>query len=159
MINNTNNKEGMKMIPELHSIDHIVYDKKTKDTARHIFIYERGLNIDEFPNYYCGYVQVLPTDAIYKLVTNYAELYTKLQVDLRDKLDQINQAAIGGITHVGRHELSAYPDEALIGFDTLRGYMPPITLREVIQSCDQIAAILDKCNSESRNVKLNNVKT
>lgn len=139
------------MEQEFKDLDHIVFDERLGgDKGRHVFIYER--HIIGFDHYYCGYVQVLPSDNIYDFVDSNkycSELDYLIQTythDFDDEVKGIEQAATGGITFVGRHKLSAYPYEALVGFDTNHGYEVP--LDKVKQSCFEIASILDRYNSE-----------
>lgn len=136
--------------------DKIVFDERLGgDKGRHVFIYKRGFDADvgsHLHDWYCGYVQVLPTDDIFELVdrnkacTELWELVQTFTHDFDDEVNEIEEAAIGGTTFVGRHELSAYPYEALVGFDTNHGYEVP--LDKVKESCLEIAAILDRYNPD-----------
>lgn len=93
--------------------------------------------------YYCGYVEVLPQDAI----------YNQSQEEIEENM-QLNIASIGGITYGGN--LSALgvdqylaprssQEPFFIGFDTAHVLTMDSTFEEVKDACKELAHQISAC--------------
>lgn len=121
-----------------------VYEQIDKDGRRFVVIHHTlseiitDIRID-FSNWYCGYMQILPTDKEYKTVKD-----ADSEIDLWEQSPTLGDHAIGGITYVGPLPTEPTSSEVYIGFDTNHFNTQGTTLVQAVKATLDMREDLEK---------------
>lgn len=119
----------------------------TKEGRQLIIRKEPGnLNLGLRP-WFCGYVQMLPTDVFYG--DGYSQSLDYIDFDVR--YPEISKYAIGGVTYIGNVPEAEDNHKIFIGFDTARpnrAYHP--TVFEVAEAVVEMVHAIKRFNEAER---------